>query len=294
MPASNDILLCAGATECGPIKPVNQDAYLVKRAQTAAGDIALAVVADGMGGLQQGEVASGNLVRAFDAWFQRDLPLAGESLGFSGAAFAHVLKVQWASLLQDVNLSLMKYGLHQGISLGTACTAFFVAAGCYYAIQVGDTRLGRVRHQQLQWLTEDQTFAAQEVDAGRLSKAEAARHPLRNTLLQCVGASSNLAPVFSLGSFDATAAYVICSDGFRRSLTDTELASSLCAEALRTCASGAAAAGLAACGVADNEGTFRLKTHLHEMMSVAYARGQRDNATAVVVLSPKGESQDLC
>ena len=162
------MLLCAGVSEKGPVKSVNQDAYLVKRAQTSAGDVALAVVADGMSGLQRGQVASGAIVRAFDEWFQRDLPLAGESLGFSGAAFARAVQVQWANLLQEINLSLLKRGLHEGVSMGAACTVFLVAAETYYVMQVGDTRLYCLDDRAIYQITRDQTFAAREIAAHKI------------------------------------------------------------------------------------------------------------------------------
>ena len=308
------MLLCAGASEKGPVKSVNQDAYLVKRAQTSAGDVALAVVADGMSGLQRGQVASGAIVRAFDEWFQRDLPLAGESLGFSGAAFARAVQVQWANLLQEINLSLLKRGLHEGISMGAACTVFLVAAETYYVVQVGDTRLYCLDDRAVCQITRDQTFAAREIAAGRLTSNEAERHPLRNSLLQCVGASHDLLPVFSQGRFDKRYSYLVCSDGFRRSLTDTELHQALNASTLRAHgaaehgegAGAAATQGAGAVGTAVRIGATaasaaetraamtslpatspdeRLKAYLRQLMDVVFARNQRDNATVVAVTS---------
>ncbi len=274
-------LLCAGLSETGPVKSVNQDSYLMKRAQVPQGDVALVVVADGMSGLEKGEVASAEVVRAFDRWFQRDLPLAGESLGLRGPAFARTLEIQWANLLQEVNLSLMQQGFRASISLGAACTVFLVTADTYYVMQVGDTRLYRVASKALQQLTEDQTFAAQEVIQGRLSEEEAQRHPLRNTLLQCVGASKNLNPVFSRGVFDAQAIYVVCSDGFYRSLTDTELVRSLGGVAFSPLEAG-------------EEGVALLKDRLRALMDTAFARGQRDNASAVVLMAAAGEEDISC
>ena len=317
------MLLCAGVSEKGPVKSVNQDAYLVKRAQTSAGDVALAVVADGMSGLQRGQVASGAIVRAFDEWFQRDLPLAGESLGFSGAAFARAVQVQWANLLQEINLSLLKCGLHEGVSMGAACTVFLVAAETYYVMQVGDTRLYCLDDRAVCQITRDQTFAAREIAAGRLTSNEAERHPLRNSLLQCVGASHDLTPVFSQGPFDKRYSYLVCSDGFRRSLTDAELHQALNASTLRArgvaeCGEGAgtaasqgtgagmapaadaargaraadasmrttdASAGAAAASFPGASSDERLKAYLRQLMDVVFARGQRDNATVVAMTS---------
>ena len=286
------MLLCAGMTEKGPVKPINQDAYLVKRAQTPTGDIVLAVVADGMSGLQQGEVASGTLVRAFDSWFQHELPLTGEALGFSGSSFTQALQVQWANLLQEVNLSLMKHGSRSGVSLGTACTVFLAANGCFHVMQVGDTRLGCVRNERFSWLTRDQTFAARELAAGHLTAEELMNHPLRNTLLQCVGASRNLRPVFERGTFDRSALYVLCSDGFCRSLTKQELTLSLnaCKTRLEKAQSSTAGALSSSYGNADARccrqdahAVSLLRECMRDLVDIIYARGQHDNATVIFI-----------
>ena len=113
------------------------------------------------------------------------------------------------------------------------------AAGFYYAMQVGDTRLYCVRGPKLVQLTHDQTFAARELEQGRMTRREAQEHPLRNALLQCVGASRNLAPVFLSGALENDATYVVCSDGFYKSLANAELVAALNALELRAYAAGA-------------------------------------------------------
>ena len=53
---------------------MNQDAVLIKEAETDYGKVMLAVVCDGMGGLSRGEVASAALIRAFSDWFETRFP----------------------------------------------------------------------------------------------------------------------------------------------------------------------------------------------------------------------------
>lgn len=50
--------IIAAKTDVGNCKQVNQDSFTAKVAKTAIGEIAFAVICDGMGGLEQGEVAS--------------------------------------------------------------------------------------------------------------------------------------------------------------------------------------------------------------------------------------------
>ena len=59
--------LSAVHTDIGIRKNTNQDSVLIKEAFTDYGEVMLAVVCDGMGGLAKGEVASATLVRAFSS-----------------------------------------------------------------------------------------------------------------------------------------------------------------------------------------------------------------------------------
>ena len=74
-------LLSAACSDRGIKKKINQDSLLVRSAMTKEGEILLAAVCDGMGGLEKGEVASGEVIRALARWFEETLPL----LSFWGA-----------------------------------------------------------------------------------------------------------------------------------------------------------------------------------------------------------------
>ena len=62
-------------TDVGIRKQVNQDSILVKHADSKMGEMILAVVCDGMGGLDKGELASATVIRKFAKWFEQELPL---------------------------------------------------------------------------------------------------------------------------------------------------------------------------------------------------------------------------
>ena len=62
--------MATAVTDAGIVKKINQDSLTVKIAQTSSGQVCMAVVCDGLGGLSLGEVASGNVVLAFDRWFR--------------------------------------------------------------------------------------------------------------------------------------------------------------------------------------------------------------------------------
>ena len=61
-------------SDVGIKKNTNQDSVLIKVASTDYGEVMLAVVCDGMGGLAKGEVASAALIKAFSDWFEQEFP----------------------------------------------------------------------------------------------------------------------------------------------------------------------------------------------------------------------------
>ena len=67
-------LLSAACSDIGIRKHVNQDAVLIRSAVGKEGEVLLAAVCDGMGGLEKGEVASGEVIRGLSRWFEEKLP----------------------------------------------------------------------------------------------------------------------------------------------------------------------------------------------------------------------------
>ena len=62
----------AAQTDVGIVKKVNQDSLTVKVANTPYGETAIAVICDGMGGLEQGEIASAVVVRTYETLFRSE------------------------------------------------------------------------------------------------------------------------------------------------------------------------------------------------------------------------------
>ena len=64
----------AADTDVGTVKTTNQDSVCVKIAETPYGQTALAMICDGMGGLEKGELASATVINEFGNWFVNELP----------------------------------------------------------------------------------------------------------------------------------------------------------------------------------------------------------------------------
>lgn len=204
-------------TDIGISKTTNQDSLTVKRLTTPQGPMVFALLCDGMGGLEKGEVASATVVRAFDNWVNTELPrLCCAPLEDS------VIRSQWESIITAQNQSIKTYGARQGVRLGTTVVAMLLTSTRYYVLNVGDSRayeLSDTLHQ----ITQDQTFVAREIALGNMTPEQAAQDSRRNVLLQCVGASDVVYPDMFFGDVRQNAVYMLCSDGFRHEITPEEI-----------------------------------------------------------------------
>ena len=208
----------ASHTDIGIKKKTNQDSFCIKEAETEHGNVILAMICDGMGGLEKGEVASATLIYAFSRWFEQQLPEI-----ISNGEYDKI-KTQWNEIIQTYNSKIMAYGESTNIQLGTTLTAILIIAGQqYYIVHVGDTRVYCFDEQNFSILTEDQTVINREIKAGRLTREQAATDPRRNVLLQCIGASKIVEPAYYQGAVMQNQTYMLCSDGFRHKLSEQEL-----------------------------------------------------------------------
>lgn len=213
--------LISATTDVGIKKITNQDSLTVKTIETEKEYIAFAVLCDGMGGLQKGEVASATVVKAFTDW----LCLNRNRINWNNMEDSFI-RNEWEQLVREQNRKIMNYGQKNGVSLGTTVTALLLTGHRYYILNVGDSRAYEITEGMRQ-ITEDQTLVAREVRFGRMTEEEAKQDPRRNVLLQCIGASNEVYPDLFFGETKKDAVYMLCSDGFRHLITAEEIHSML-------------------------------------------------------------------
>lgn len=209
--------IVSGNTDIGLVKRTNQDSLSVKVINSSCGKLAFAILCDGMGGLEKGEVASASVIRAFDSWVNNELPL------LCGAPLDEtVIKAHWERILLSQNAAIKAYGARQGVRLGTTAVVMLLTDTNYYVMNVGDSRAYEIAD-RLNQLTNDQTFVAREVALGNMTPEQAEVDERRSVLLQCIGASEEVYPDFFVGTSIQNATYMLCSDGFRHEITPDEI-----------------------------------------------------------------------
>lgn len=249
--------LLAAATDVGNRKKTNQDSVLVKRAVCNDEQVVLAVLCDGMGGLSKGEVASASLITAFSKWFEREFRQYAGMLD----AESEVLR-SWDRMIREMNQKLAGYGRQNMVKLGTTITAMLFFQDYYYIVHVGDSRAYELGSSIVQ-LTKDQTLVQQEIDRNILTPEQAERDPRRSVLLQCVGASDVVEPVYLKGKIRKDTVYLLCCDGFRHMISPEEIFQSFYYAEM-------------------SEEGF-MKNKIEEVIEIIKSRGEQDNISAIVI-----------
>lgn len=200
--------LMAAHTDIGR-KAVNQDAFCIRTADTCLGEIAMAVLCDGMGGADDGDKASEDTIAAFTEWFERELP----SL-LADAFSAEVLEQSWKNLIASQNIRLIQYGKENSQKLGTTASAILISKKNSWLVHIGDSRIYQLDRKQITQMTTDHSLVAEEVRQGILTPVQAKTDPRRNQLTQCVGVRGDVQPEFRSFPSGKKTAFLLCSDGF--------------------------------------------------------------------------------
>lgn len=244
-------------TDIGIAKSTNQDSLSVKIINTPQGNMAFGLLCDGMGGLSKGEVASASVIRAFDKWIAKDLPLLCKA-----PIDEEKLKEQWTQILREQNHIIGAYGTHHGVRMGTTAVVMLLTQTRYCVMNVGDSRAYELT-EDLKQITKDQTFVEREVDLGHITAEQAETDERRSVLLQCVGASSVVNPDMFCDDVKENAVYMMCSDGFRHEITPQEIYDKLNPQVLQ-----------------DSDA---MSKHATELIELNKSREERDNISVLMI-----------
>ena len=203
-------------THVGLIRSVNED--FVCFVTPPPGDAAalrgsLALVADGMGGHAHGEVASalaGEVIRR--AYYE----LAGAVPDLLAAAFlaAHRAILEWSERNPEC------------AGMGTTCTVLALQDDKAWLAHIGDSRAYLWREPTLTQLSDDQTLVAQMLRDGVLTAEEAEHSPVKNVILQALGAPIDIVPMIwsqALTLVDGDV-LILCTDGLSGMVADAVIA----------------------------------------------------------------------
>ena len=208
----------ATATHTGMVRSHNEDSVNVET------DIGLAVLADGMGGYNAGEVASG-IATALIATETREALTqlnphdidqdSGEMAAF-GMLNDVVTKAN-TSIYQSANSQPQYAGMGTTLVVGLFCDNKVTVA------HIGDSRCYRLRDNKLEQITRDHSLLQEQIDSGLLTKEAARRSQNKNLVTRALGIEASVIPEIHVHEARPGDLYLMCSDGLNDMVEDEDI-----------------------------------------------------------------------
>ena len=201
------------ATDVGRARDNNEDSVALDT------DVALAVLADGMGGYNAGEVASGMVTTFIKTELGRWLKDSAASASDGDVKRAMDICVDNANrAIFNAANSNPKYA-----GMGTTLVVAVLREGRLLLGHVGDSRAYRFRGDSLTQLTRDHSLLQEQLDAGIITPEEAAYSSNKNLVTRAVGVEDSVMLETRLHETAPGDIYLMCSDGLSDMLDDASI-----------------------------------------------------------------------
>jgi protein phosphatase len=217
-----------GATSAGVVRERNEDSFLMQHLAWSHLDrrreVALVVVADGMGGHGAGDEASRLVVRVVGGALA---PVLGGALSGSAAEPpARALAEQIDAALKTAHRAVLQQAEQEAgcRGMGAKAAVVLVWDGTALIGHVGDCRVYHKHEGRLTQVTKDQTLVARMVELGKLTPAEAQTHPQRHEITPAIGRGADLRPSAHPVKLAAGDWLVVTSDGLQAHVEEQTLA----------------------------------------------------------------------
>lgn len=211
-------------TTTGVVRAGNEDAVAVVRGlegvEDEFGEIGLILLADGMGGMEKGEVAAALAVRTLrDYLIGR--PASDDAPDTGGDALGAFWQSRIIEALKEANRRVLTAAQEDPAARGMGCTAEVVVLDGRRAIvgHVGDSRVYHLRGREIKQLTRDHTIVNRWVEMGDLTPEEAEVHPRRSELHQAIGGREDVDPDVMQVRLRPGDWLLVSSDGLTTQLT---------------------------------------------------------------------------
>jgi protein phosphatase len=203
----------------GLVRRGNEDAC------AAAPEAGAFVVCDGMGGAAAGEVASHLAAETF---------LARVTQPTANGNRAAQPEVRLVAAVNAANQAVYQRSCRspQLSGMGTTLVALLAPTGnadTLWLAHVGDSRCYRLRCGHLQQLTSDHSLVEEQLRAGQITPAQAARSPMRNLITRAIGSKATVEAETQRHHVQPGDLYLLASDGLTHDVNDGEIASILTA-----------------------------------------------------------------
>ncbi|MDQ8733443.1 Stp1/IreP family PP2C-type Ser/Thr phosphatase [Paenibacillus sp. LHD-38] len=216
-------MLTANRSDIGRVRHVNEDQSWVSQLNNG---VTLAIVADGMGGHQAGDVASQKAVDAFRSMLEQSAAKADLSLQEGKMLIRQAISKANEAVFE---LASRNENYH---NMGTTIVAALVKQDNAIIGHVGDSRAYKIKEGVITQITNDHTLVNELVKSGQLSPEEAAHHPRRNVLTRAVGTDSHVDIEVQSVEWSPHDVLLLCSDGLSNMVSEQQMLQTVSTEQL--------------------------------------------------------------
>lgn len=197
-------------TDVGKIRKINEDNF----AYFVSDEYSYALVADGMGGHQAGEVASKMAVDTISEYINEHI----------SEDFDHFrIKELLTDAFSCANEKIYNYSCENEsvMGMGTTATLCMVRNGFLIYAHIGDSRAYTI-NDTIKQITNDHSYVQELVKLGQITPAEAKNHPRRNYITRAMGVEADVKTDTGIKTYKGEK-ILICSDGLHGKFEDSEL-----------------------------------------------------------------------
>ena len=206
-----------GKTDVGTIRESNQDAFFY---DTLSEKAFFAIVCDGMGGANAGNVASDTAVRTISEYLKRSFREGMNSMQIENIIRSAIITANstvFQMAQKDESLS----------GMGTTVVLLFVDGNTGYVFHIGDSRLYIYTSECLNQITIDHSIVQNMIDSGKITPDEAKNHPSKNIITRALGVNEEVNADMDIITLSENDIVLLCSDGLTNYVSEEEIANIL-------------------------------------------------------------------
>jgi PPM family protein phosphatase len=213
-----DALRMAGLSDTGMVRDLNEDSIGLRP------EMGIAVLADGMGGCNAGEVASGMAVSSIcEGLAQRWTEDALRTLDRDAAILLSQSVLQERIRAANSAIYAAAQNDAQCSGMGTTLVACLFHDDFLTVGHLGDSRLYRLRNETLEQITRDHSMLQDQIDSGMIRKEDAHLSNNRNLITRALGvAPDEEAEIHSYDVLEGDM-FLLCSDGLHGMIDDEQI-----------------------------------------------------------------------
>ena len=210
----SSVLEVVTATHPGMVRSHNEDSF------AADAEIGLAVLADGMGGYNAGEVASGIAVEMIRTEMKKALASRKPEV-LDGADAERLIEAHAARANTAIYRASQSQPHYSG--MGTTLVVALWHDDRLSVGHIGDSRLYRLRDGALEQITRDHSLLQEQIDSGMITREQARHSQNKNLVTRAVGIDPEVETEVHTYSVQPGDVYLLCSDGLSDMVSDEDL-----------------------------------------------------------------------